>query len=47
MKSQLNAIYRKAGVGNRGELLSLLIEDILDHDSMVSEPPKRPEEFSG
>ena len=33
VKSQLNAIYRKAGVGNRGELLSLLIEDIMDHDS--------------
>lgn len=28
VKSQLNAIYRKAGVGNRGELLSLLIEDL-------------------
>lgn len=33
VKSQLNAIYRKAGVGNRGELLSLLIEDIMDRDS--------------
>ncbi|WP_370206174.1 helix-turn-helix transcriptional regulator [Pararhodobacter marinus] len=29
VKSQLNAIYRKAGVGNRGELLSLLIEDLV------------------
>lgn len=32
VKSQLNAIYRKADVGNRGELLSLLIEEIMDHD---------------
>ena len=30
VKSQLNAIYRKAGVGNRGELLSLLIEELMD-----------------
>ena len=30
VKSQLNAIYRKAGVGNRGEFLSLLIEDLVD-----------------
>jgi len=29
VKSQLNAIYRKADVGNRGELLSLLIEDVM------------------
>lgn len=28
VKSQLNAIYRKADVGNRGEFLSLLIEDL-------------------
>ncbi|MGI3186878.1 helix-turn-helix transcriptional regulator [Nioella aestuarii] len=34
VKSQLNAIYRKAGVGNRGELMSLLIEDIMDQDSI-------------
>lgn len=30
VKSHLNAIYRKAGVGNRGELLSLLIEDLME-----------------
>ncbi|WP_277823338.1 helix-turn-helix transcriptional regulator [Roseicyclus marinus] len=30
VKSHLNAIYRKAGVTNRGELLSLLIEDLMD-----------------
>lgn len=29
IKSHLNAIYRKAGVGSRGELLSLLIEEML------------------
>jgi DNA-binding CsgD family transcriptional regulator len=29
IKSHLNAIYRKAGVANRGELLSLLIDDLL------------------
>jgi DNA-binding CsgD family transcriptional regulator len=29
IKSHLNAIYRKAGVNNRGELLSLLIDDML------------------
>lgn len=33
VKSQLNAIYRKAGVGNRGELLSLLIEDLIDPET--------------
>ena len=29
VKSQLNAIYRKAGVSGRGALLSLLIEDLM------------------
>lgn len=29
VKSHLNAIYRKAGVTSRGELLSLLIEDLM------------------
>ncbi|WP_071674893.1 helix-turn-helix transcriptional regulator [Nioella nitratireducens] len=29
VKSQLNAIYRKAEVGSRGEFLSLLIEDLM------------------
>lgn len=29
VKSQLNAIYRKAGVAGRGALLSLLIEDLM------------------
>lgn len=29
IKAQLNAIYRKAGVENRGQLVSLLIEDLM------------------
>ncbi len=29
VKSQLNAIYRKSGLGGRGQLVSLLIEDLL------------------
>jgi DNA-binding CsgD family transcriptional regulator len=36
VKSHLNAIYRKAGVANRGELLSLLIEDLMEDPA---EPP--------
>ena len=38
VKSHLNAIYRKAGVANRGELLSLLIEDLM---AGPAEPPAR------
>lgn len=30
VKSQLNAIYRKAGVSGRGQLVSLLIEDLMN-----------------
>lgn len=30
VKSQLNAVYRKAGVSGRAQLASLLIEDLLD-----------------
>lgn len=30
IKAHLNAIYRKSGTGNRGELLSLLIEDLMN-----------------
>lgn len=29
VKTHLNAIYRKAGVGGRGQLVSLLIEDLM------------------
>lgn len=47
VKSQLNAIYRKAGVGNRGELLSLLIEEIMDHDSAMDDAGQAVAETSG
>lgn len=30
VKAHLNAIYRKAAVANRGELVSLLIEDLME-----------------
>ena len=30
VKAQTNAIYRKAGVGSRSQLLSLFIEDLMD-----------------
>lgn len=32
IKAQTNAIYRKAGVGGRPQLLSLFIEDLMDGD---------------
>ncbi len=37
VKSQLNAIYRKAGVTGRGGLLGLLIDDLLDAPLMEDE----------
>jgi DNA-binding CsgD family transcriptional regulator len=30
VKAQLNAVYRKAGVGNRSQLLSMFIEELMD-----------------
>lgn len=30
VKSHLNAIYRKAGVQGRGQLVSVLVEDLLN-----------------
>jgi DNA-binding CsgD family transcriptional regulator len=39
VKAQSNAIYRKAGVSSRTQLLSLFIEDLLDGDIGPSEPP--------
>ena len=33
IKSNLNAIYRKAGASNRGELLALLLDDLMDYRS--------------
>lgn len=40
VKSHLNAIYRKAGVGNRGELLSLLIEGLMAGDDTLHPDPE-------
>ncbi|NHQ72970.1 helix-turn-helix domain-containing protein [Roseovarius gahaiensis] len=37
VKSQLNAIYRKAGVTGRGGLLSVLIDDLLNAPLMPSD----------
>jgi hypothetical protein len=30
VKAQTNAIYRKAGVGNRAQLLSLFLDELID-----------------
>lgn len=35
VKAQTNAIYRKAGVGGRSQLLSLFIEDLMRDDNAV------------
>ena len=35
VKAQTNAIYRKAGVSGRSQLLSLLIEDLMRDDGVV------------
>ncbi len=35
VKAQTNAIYRKAGVNGRPQLLSLFIEDLLDGDELM------------
>jgi DNA-binding CsgD family transcriptional regulator len=44
VKAQTNAIYRKAGVSGRPQLLSLFIEDLMRDDSLVrgkiAAPPK-------
>ncbi len=42
VKAQSSAIYRKAGVSGRAELLSLFIEDLLG-DGLVGSPSKAPE----
>lgn len=36
VKAQTNAIYRKAGVTGRSQLLSLFIEDLMDDDMLPS-----------
>jgi DNA-binding CsgD family transcriptional regulator len=38
IKAQTNAIYRKAGVSGRPQLLSLFIDDLMDHRRPVQEP---------
>ena len=38
VKAQMNAIYRKAGVAGRPQLLSLFIEDLMD-DTFMEAPP--------
>ncbi len=40
VKAQTNAIYRKAGVTGRSQLLSLFIEDLMRDDSPLRAPPK-------
>lgn len=42
VKAHLNAIYRKAGVTGRGELLSLLIEDLMASPLLEQEETQRP-----
>ena len=39
VKSQLNAIYRKAGVTSRQELLSLFIEHLLSEPALIAPAP--------
>lgn len=40
VKAQTNAIYRKAGVTGRPQLLSLFIEDLIDAPAAVADGPK-------
>lgn len=42
VKSQLNAIYRKSGLNGRAQLVSLLIEDLLQARPAVVETPADP-----
>jgi DNA-binding CsgD family transcriptional regulator len=39
VKAQSNAIYRKAGVSGRTQLLSVMIEDLMDEPPPVPPPP--------
>lgn len=36
IKAQTNAIYRKAGVTGRAQLISLFIEDLIDNDAIAA-----------
>jgi DNA-binding CsgD family transcriptional regulator len=42
VKAQTNAIYRKAGVSGRSQLLSLFIDDLMRDDSMIRGRLARP-----
>lgn len=42
VKAQTNAIYRKAGVSGRSQLLSLFIEDLMRDDGAVRPMPQTP-----
>jgi DNA-binding CsgD family transcriptional regulator len=42
IKAQTNAIYRKAGVTGRAQLISLFIEDLIDKDSFAESGVPRP-----
>ena len=42
IKAQTNAIYRKAGVTGRAQLISLFIEDLIDKDSFAESGMPRP-----
>lgn len=44
VKAQCAAVYRKAGVGGRAELLGLFIEDLVDGMELAPRPAPRPPE---
>jgi DNA-binding CsgD family transcriptional regulator len=43
VKAQTNAIYRKAGVGGRAQLLSLFIDDLMEKDTRSGAAAPHPE----
>jgi DNA-binding CsgD family transcriptional regulator len=43
IKAQTNAIYRKAGVTGRAQLISLFIDDLIDKDATGAPDAARPE----
>lgn len=42
VKAQTNAIYRKAGVSGRSQLLSLFIEDLMREDGVAGQAARQP-----
>jgi DNA-binding CsgD family transcriptional regulator len=42
IKAQTNAIYRKAGVSGRAQLISLFIEDLIDKDAIAASDMSSP-----